>query len=80
MSADDRGSRGMKLTFGTETIAGVVSAHPIYSPNGWLVGLVEGPASSGRKTWRVVLHGRRVGDFKTAELAKAAAEETSRLG
>lgn len=73
----------MNVQFTTETIAGVVSTHPIYN-DGKLVGLIDGPASSGRKTWRVILQGRRIGDFKTAELAKAAATqaaaETSRLG
>lgn len=66
----------MRVSFTTETIAGVVATHPVYDvETGRLAGLIEGPASSGRKTWRAIFQGSRVGDFKTAELAKAAVEQ-----
>lgn len=69
----------MKVHFTTETIAGVVSAHPVFNTEtGRLAGLIEGPASSGRRTWRAIFLGSRVGDFKTADLAKAAVEEAAR--
>lgn len=63
----------MKVRFTTETIAGHVSAHPVYNAQtDRLAGLIEGPASSGRRTWRAIFLGSKVGDFKTAELAKDA--------
>ena len=69
------GSAMIAIYFGTETIGSTVSGHPIYAEyTGRLIGNIEGPASSGRKTWRVIVKGSRIGDFKTAELAKEAAE------
>lgn len=64
------------IFFGTEKIGPVVANHPIFAEyTGKYLGNIEGPASSGRKTWRVIVKGSRVGDFKTADEAKRAAEE-----
>lgn len=63
----------MQINFTQERIGSRVSACPAYdAATGKFVGLIEGPAASGRKTWRAVLLGRRVGDYKTADEAKGA--------
>lgn len=69
----------MELTFTQESIGTQVSAHPVYdAANGKYVGLIEGPVSSGRKTWRAILLGHKVGDYKTADEAKLAMEAAAR--
>lgn len=69
----------MQLKFTQEKIGTAVSAHPTYDAStGRYVGLIEGPATSGRKTWRAVLLGRKVGDYKTAADAKDAMRDTAK--
>lgn len=61
--------------FGEEKIGEVVANHPIYAEyTGKYIGNIEGPAASGRRTWRAILNGRRIGDFATAEQAMEAVE------
>ena len=62
----------MTIHFVEEKIGAVAGDIPVYN-HGAYVGLIHSPASSGRKTWRLIIRGNKVGDFQTAEDAKAAA-------
>lgn len=64
----------MTIHFVQEKIGEVPGDIPVYN-HGVYVGLIHSPASSGRKTWRLVIKGHKIGDYQTADEAKAAATQ-----
>ena len=61
----------MGVTFTSEYIGKCLATRPIFV-DGVYVGLIDGPASTGRKTWQANLYGRRLGRFATCGAAEDA--------